>query len=433
MKAGLILLALLAASLTAFPRTSSREETSRTPEKMGGVYYAYPVTEAISTPAPEGYEPFYVSHYGRHGSRYLIADQDYKNIIDQFCQAHEAGALSPLGEQTYKGLLKVWEEAEGRGGELTPLGNRQHAGIAARMYDNYPQAFSKGAEITARSTQVMRCAHSMFAFVEALKEKDPSLFIPRESGKRDMSYLCSWTQESADYNGKKGTWRPDFLDMQKKLIQPDSLMNRLFSDRQYLREHVVGEELMWGLYWIAVGQQNIEDTTDFFNIFTNDELYNLWRTNNFDFYVHNAAYPRSNGIHVDNAKNLLRHITENGDRYIENNLHGATLRFGHDGNITPLLALMKVEGCYGMEEDPMKVSEVWQNYYVSPMASNLQIVFFRNPKKKGQPVLVKILHNEKEVHIPVGTDRFPYYKWDDVRKFFIKMTNTPFAQTFDKE
>ena len=38
-------------------------------ERMGGVYYAYPVTHTTMAAPPQGYEPFYLSHYGRHGSR----------------------------------------------------------------------------------------------------------------------------------------------------------------------------------------------------------------------------------------------------------------------------------------------------------------------------------------------------------------------------
>ena len=46
-------------------------------EKWGGVYYAYPVTQTQLAEAPEGYEPFYISHYGRHGSRWLPNDERY--------------------------------------------------------------------------------------------------------------------------------------------------------------------------------------------------------------------------------------------------------------------------------------------------------------------------------------------------------------------
>lgn len=28
------------------------------------------------------------------------------------------------------------------------------------------------------------------------------------------------------------------------------------------------------------------------------------------------------------------------------------------------------------------------------------------------------MHNENEVHIPVQTDMFPYYKWSDVENYY---------------
>ena len=56
---------------------TSKEEMFATPEKTGGVYWTYPLDFAPQTKAPKGYKPFYISHYGRHGSRYLIADRDF--------------------------------------------------------------------------------------------------------------------------------------------------------------------------------------------------------------------------------------------------------------------------------------------------------------------------------------------------------------------
>ena len=33
-------------------------------------------------------------------------------------------------------------------------------------------------------------------------------------------------------------------------------------------------------------------------------------------------------------------------------------------------------------------------------------------------ILVKVLLNEHEVHIPVATTQFPYYRWTDVRAYY---------------
>ena len=46
---------------------STREAILEDIARTGGVYYAYPVKEAIATPPPKGYKPFYISHYARHG------------------------------------------------------------------------------------------------------------------------------------------------------------------------------------------------------------------------------------------------------------------------------------------------------------------------------------------------------------------------------
>ena len=59
----------------------------------------------------------------------------------------------------------------------------------------------------------------------------------------------------------------------------------------------------------------------------------------------------------------------------------------------------------------------WQDYRISPMGANLQIVFFRN---KAKDVLVKFLLNETEVTLPFKSGTSPYYPWEEVRDFFEK-------------
>lgn len=418
MKKFLILAAIIAGAATATAQTSLNE-IAETPEKAGGIYYAYPVTESSNTPAPKGYKPFYISHYGRHGSRYLISDNDYKVVIDRLHDAAANNALTPLGLDVLARLDSVWIEAEGRGGELTPLGNRQHRGIAARMYDAFPEVFADGARMSASSTVVMRCAHSMFAFIEGLKEKNPGLEIPRESGNRNMYFLNYHSPESGPFSSHEGPWYQTWKRFRAEQTKPERLMTSLFSDPEYVSTWVDPVEMMWQLYWVAVDMQNMETPIKFTDIFTPQELYDLWQVFNFNFFACNSSYAPAQGHFTANAGNLVRDIVKNADSYIAAGDHGATLRFGHDGNIIPLTALMQLENCYTDETDPAKLASAWTDFKISPMASNLQIVFFKN---KDGKVLAKIMLNEREIALPVETDSFPFYPWEALRAHLMKVS-----------
>lgn len=428
--------AMAAATALSAGAQTTRQEMYANPDLNGGVYYAYPVTESANTPAPKGYQPFYISHYGRHGSRYLISDRDYTSVLAVLDSARRAGKLTPLGLDVAARLDTVWLEAKGRGGELSPLGYRQHRGIAQRMYKAYPQVFDtkpasvKGMEqiyagapeLSARSTTVMRCAHSMFAFIEALKELNPDLVIPRESGERDMYYMNHHTESSNRLHDTGGVTREANKNFKASKTHPDRLMSALFNDSVYVRDRVVPADLMWGLYWIAIDMQNMESPIRFYDIFTPEELFDLWQVFNFNFYSRNSSYPAAKGAFTDNAKNLVRNIAETADQYVNEGKRGATLRFGHDGNIVPLTALLQLEGCIAYVSDPDSLYKEYTDFRISPMGSNFQMILFRN--KEGN-ILAKFMQNEREVHIPAPTDNFPFYDWSVARQWLQTVIDTP--------
>mgnify|MGYP004502489949 FL=1 len=394
------------------------EEISADLNKAGGVYLAYPKVEAKQTPAPKGYKPFYVSHYGRHGSRYLLGDRDYLWIIQLMQKADSLNCLTPLGKDVLKRLTLVWQEVQGRAGDLTPLGVRQHQGIAERMTKNFPEVFRGKRSVSARSTVVYRCAMSMAAFGDRLKGLNPQLDISYEMSEKYMSYLNYHTDRSNAFtHGEKGPWVEEYRKFEEQQVKPDRLVNTLFSNADFIRCEVNPNNLMWGLYWIAVDMQDIETPVSFYDIFTAREMFDLWQCVNYRFYIGNANPLASKGIVMANAKSLVENIIESADAAIKDHSIAATLRFGHDGNVIPLLALLQIENFDVAVAGPSEVYKYWCDFKATPMASNVQIVFFEN--KKGD-VLVKFLHNEKEVHIPVKTDNWPYYHWNEVRDYYQK-------------
>lgn len=398
------------------------EEISADLNKAGGVYLAYPTVETKQTPAPKGYKPFYVSHYGRHGSRYLLADRDYQWIIQLMEKAETVNGLTPLGHDVLKRLNMVWEEAQGRAGDLTPLGVRQHQGIAERMSKNFPEVFRGKRHVSARSTVVYRCAMSMVAFGDRLKQLNPQLDMSYEMSEKYMSYLNYHSARSNAFtHGKKGPWVEEYRKFEEAQVHPDRLVSTLFSNADFIRCEVNPSELMWGLYWIAVDMQDMETPVSFFDLFTAKEMFDLWQCVNYRFYMGNANPLASNGIVMANAKSLVENILESADAAIKDRSIAATLRFGHDGNVIPLLALLQIENFDVAVAGPAEVYKHWCDFKATPMASNVQIVFFEN---KAGDILVKFMHNEKEVHVPVKTDQWPFYHWNDVKEYYQKRLST---------
>lgn len=399
---------------------TTKEETLSDLNRTGGVYYAYPVPDKALTPAPKGYEPVYVSHFGRHGSRYLISDNDVAWVARLMHQADEAGALTPYGKEILARLDTLMVETDGRSGDLSPLGVRQHKGIATRMADAYPQIFGdKDSKITARSTLVPRCILSMAAFCEALKEFNPSLDISRESSDRYVRYLNYHTPDHGQYT-TGGKWKTAYENFKREHTNSDRLVASLFNDPEFVKTYVDPDGLMWGFYWIASDMQNVETQVDFHDLFTPDELFDLWQVFNYIFYVNDSAFA-GNGTYVtDNALPQLANIIESADAALSSGHRGADLRFAHDGNLIPLAATLHLKDCDLVEADPENFYKAFSDWKIAPMAGNIQIVFFRN-KKKSSDILVKFLHNERETSVPVQTDKYPYYRWEDVKAYYLPM------------
>lgn len=410
--------AALALSITTAGAQTSFEEVSADLNKAGGVYLAYPEVTAKLTPAPKGYKPFYISHYGRHGSRYLLGDGDYTTSIDLLKKAEDNGCLTPLGKSVLDRLQQVFIETEGRGGDLTPLGARQHKGIAERMARNFPEVFKGKKNIYARSTVVYRCAMSMAAFCDGLKGLCPQLNISYEMNQKNMAYLNFHTEKSNKFtNGETGPWVEEYRKFENEHVSPDRLVNSLFNNKDFIRCEVNPEKLMWALYWIAVDMQDIETKLSFYDVFTAQEMFDLWQCVNYRFYIGNANPAMSNGLVMANASTLVENILDCADKAIKGNNTAADLRFGHDGNVIPLLALLQIDGFDASVRKPEDVYKHWSDFKATPMAANVQMVFYRN---NAGNVLVKFMHNEKEAHIALETDCWPYYQWEKVREYYKK-------------
>ena len=258
------------------------------PEKLGSIYYAYPGPQQETlTDAPKGYKPFYISHYGRHGSRFQPSDERYQTVLETLEAAYKDGNLTPLGEDVLSRVHKLWIIAHGNGGMLTKVGEQQHHDIAARMYERFPEVFASHKVIEARSSVVPRCKASMESFCASLKEKDPALNITQETKQEFMCYIANDTPEQKAFEKDEKTWRGEWAKFEREHVKGTRLLKTLFRNPDNIDEY----KFTTTLYWLAVGMQDLPTDLSLIELFTPEELYDIWLTINYRMYICNAAAP----------------------------------------------------------------------------------------------------------------------------------------------
>ena len=357
-------------------------------EKLGGIYYAYPVTETVLAEPPEGYEPFYISHYGRHGSRWVTDDARYVWVNSQFADTKR---LTKLGQSVRSRMAKVWKNAEGNGGLLTPLGGRQHRGIARRMYQNFPQVFAAGARLTAHSSVINRCKVSMENFVAELTAQNPSLTVEPVTRQEDMAWIAYKSPEQEAYEQRLNV---------PLTISTDRFVSALFTDASHLSPQD-RQKLLTELFTIASDMQDVELGVSLWDCFTEDELRAIYGMNNQRMTLQNGDEIMNDGIPARSAISLWQRIEADADRAIGNGGVGADLRFGHDTNLYRLMTLMGIDTKGRTMDD------------ILPMAANLQMIFYRNAQGK---IKVQLLHNEKPAHLTTALGSADFYDWDDLKQ-----------------
>lgn len=92
-----LLAAFLLLGLWGATAQTAREQIAAMPERAGGIYHSYEYLPGPAVPAPKGYVPFYISHYGRHGSRWHTSEKIYAEPLGILRKADSAGVLTPKG------------------------------------------------------------------------------------------------------------------------------------------------------------------------------------------------------------------------------------------------------------------------------------------------------------------------------------------------
>ena len=423
----LILSALFIATI-AFAQ-SSREEIDKHPHLAisihsvyGGPYYFEPIAKA-----PKGYEPFYISHYGRHGSRYEANGKYPAEVVGYFDYADKHGLLTPKGKEAKALFEKIYAAHDGRIGELTQVGAEQHKAIARRMYDRFKPVFQRGAIISSRSSTYTRCILSMAAFNESLKECNPLIETRLIASESDQKMIRPLGPLASDYHHNIRRDNPHCWDsIVEKWAEKQNfshVISALFTDIKPICNHFGESEIyvISSIYKRLAFMQNLNwhDRSFVDSIFTTAERHAIYKYENYRlFCIFAGTSLPDSGKYFASMDILVNDIIKYADLAVEGkNSASADLRFGHDYYLLGLLAAtnfneIRMDYDYS---DIDKLAEQWRSHQFITMASNMQFVFYRS--KKSSDVLVRILHNENDMTLPIKGAEGPFYKWEDVKSY----------------
>ena len=417
----LCVLAVMTAGPCLAQRTSIRDEVRKDRTLPLGPDKVYNFDVPALTPAPKGYEPVYISHYGRHGSRYAYSSRTYGFLHDALEEGAEKGNLTPFGISLKKQLAPFFETVSNHVGELTRKGWDQLYGIGRRMVEFFPSVFPDGAEIDACVSPSIRSVMSMTACCLAIGQSRPEVRIfehqtwdDLRAARPNMGYKDAYTyigapcptQESAEsFIGRMVDWR--------------TILGRIFIDPAAALGKYTPADALDYLYMMVAGMESLDEeiVPDVAGIFTPEEFATMWEADNYLRYREYYEY-------LAPCCSIFEDIIERADTHLESRQRGADLRFGHDHVLLTLLMISDIEAFGHFGARPEDVAQTFQNFR-SPMGGNLQFIFYRkgvSASADGQPeTLVQVLLNGEETWFSgLAPASGPYYDWTAMKSFLEK-------------
>jgi hypothetical protein len=433
MKIKRLFLLLAAAVLTVSAVAQSPEAIRASLAKYPNL--AYPVASTYpSVPlgeiaaAPEGFEPFYFTLVGRHGSRYEQKGSRFNKVSATLDKAHELGILTKDGELLRERAKAIAEAQKDHDGELSDLGAEQWRGIAHRAYDRFSKVFDKGF-IEGKSSTSLRCVLSMVAFNDAMKEKNPKIKVHQQARAselwivRPLANNPAVSKEAkelcANYN-KSGEWTKARKEWERSYDASDFL-SKITTDKTRLLEECGGKKdermLRYSFITLLFGENfELGDRELLKRLFTVDDLYFMYvyQTSN---WVNNSIGRGNEFVEArqSHMEAMILDILGKGNAAIKGeNPNCANLRFTHDSYVGPLLSAMGYDGCVPQWNENIEIASTSFNHGLNvPMAANLQIILYRD---KAGKIFVRSLINERDATLPIKCATAPFYPWEDFSK-----------------
>lgn len=384
--------------------------------RLAGVCAMYETPREERLYLPEGYEPWVISHYGRHGARFLTSQNLYDSVYDVFFQEASKDNLTEYGAEVYDKLLSIKPYIDGNAGALTRKGEEQHRRIAARMKRSFRSVFKDDPQISAVSSTAPRCVRSMEVFCEALKSGP----IEMRSDSADLRILnpfaCLEPCDAVNYTSE-ASWKPYFRSYCDELIDTSPFEVKLFKSGYSSSTMSLGtfEARLFNII------QNLPcldfKSPSFSGLFSESEKNVLWERDNINCYLQSAYGFPGNDRKYSVCYPLLEDMILSADKDLRSQRPSVRLRFGHDMTLNGLLTLMGVEGWNTRAESYAQIKNVFQNWRM-PMAGNVQMVLYKNVSEDSR-LLVRFFLNEKAIALPLPPVGDRLYEWREFKELYL--------------
>lgn len=381
--------------------------------QCGGTSSVYPEIKESAYYYPNDMTPFYISHLGRHGSRYPTSDKALKSIYSILDEAFNEGMLTDAGSKLKDDVAQLLIQFKGHYGALSSVGTAQQQSIAIRCMERFPVLAYPNCRINAISTYVPRAISSMKAFMGKIQSVNATAVCTESHGKEYNSILrffdCNDNYVHYKQNGK---WKKQYEHYRNKTIPADSVFSIFFKSGMNVD---ASRKMKFAMDVMSAGAilQDVNTPINWSSYISFSEWGSYWKVENLGQYLAKAASVVGEGLPVAIAWPLLDDFVNKADSVINGTRkYDADFRFAHAETLIPFAALIGIEKADTTVADIDDVFECWKDYEVSPMAANIQWIFVRDSLQK---VWVRILLNEHDARISnLSTTRFPYYEWSKI-------------------
>ncbi|MBD3585610.1 histidine phosphatase family protein [Salinimonas sp. HHU 13199] len=434
-------LTLFTASLVTVSAVANGQNflTSKTPYQPKQDYQSY-------SQVPQGYQLAMIQHVARHGSRGLSSADDDVLMMDLLLAAKADNALTPLGEKLITQVAKLTQVQEKIGyGKLSTIGKQEHYDMAQRLVARHPDFFTAETErqVLFSNSGRSRAAQSGEAFRQGLLKSAPvladqfqvpyvskaTLYFHKAEGPHDykeykdsdpriknaMAQIEN-SEKSADVSESilSGLFTQPFIDKLKQ----GKLHFEANNGEDTLDNGMDAVSALYGMYAVIPDLAKDSDDLDMTPFISDENAAWLAYMDDADSFYGRGPGFTGDDITYRAADALFSEMLLQIDSLIDDTEDAplASFRFTHAQVLMPVATWLQFDGTeVTVDEGEIYTYETnpWRSADIAPMAANVQWEVYQNNE---QNIVVRMLHNEKEVTFPAmckpleGTTYFYEFK-----------------------